>query len=275
MRAADPGIVLGLHRSRHDRGPLKAALDLGISRLDTAFNYLGFTSHTTLAEQAGDLLRHFTISTKVGFFPDRPGARHTLNPARLRAAVEQTVRDLRRPPDLVFLHNPERSTDGEPLADACAALDDAVRAGLAGAWGVSTWDPRPLLPQLDSTTPRPAVLMIRSGLLVPGPVLDAAEQLVHRWKPADVWGMSPFNASPHDPVWEAARPQVFLTNPPEGCTPLQAAFRAAYALPEVSTIAVGSDNETHLRELLGTLSWGVDYGVVDRYRRLLRARSPQ
>ncbi|MEV4253851.1 aldo/keto reductase [Spirillospora sp. NPDC049652] len=151
MRADDRGVVLGLHRSRHRRHTLEAALDLGVRRLDTAYNYLRFASHRALTEVAGDLLGEFEISTKVGLFPDG----HSLDPLRLRRAVEQSATELGRPPDLVFLHNPEQSLHGLPeplgrdvLAAAVNALTDSVQMGLFNRWGISSWNAEALMPYL-------------------------------------------------------------------------------------------------------------------------------
>lgn len=80
---ADPGIVLGLHRSRHRRDTLTGALDLGVTHLDTGFSYRAFTSHETLADVAADLLGRFTVSTKIGFFRTPDGVRHSLAPELL------------------------------------------------------------------------------------------------------------------------------------------------------------------------------------------------
>lgn len=92
MRAADRRIVLGLYRSRPTRELLEAALSVGVTALDTAYNYAHFGSHRILREVGEDLLERFEVSTKVGFFPDR----HDLAPARLRVAVEQSVKSFCR-----------------------------------------------------------------------------------------------------------------------------------------------------------------------------------
>lgn len=102
-----------------------------------------------LARVAGDLLGEFALSTKVGFFAngDPAGcAQHSLETARLREAIE---RDLGHTPDLVFLHNPERTLAGLPtsegrcqLAAVCNALAETVAAGLCRVWGIALWDPR-------------------------------------------------------------------------------------------------------------------------------------
>ncbi|MEV5592882.1 aldo/keto reductase [Streptomyces sp. NPDC052496] len=279
MRDPDPRIVLGLHRSRHERRLLTGALDLGVTALDTSTNYFGFRSHQVLAQTAGDLLPKFDISTKVGYFPGPGGAEHSLNPARLHAAVEQTARDLGREPDLVFLHNPEHSLhhaapdNRDVLAQACAALDEVTAKGLCGAWGVATWNPSPLLGLIDARAPRPSVLMIRAGLMVGSRTLDASDALTAAWGLDDgrVWGMSPFGGSTDAPVWERIDPRVFL-QPGSRLSRVEAAFRVAYRLPRVGTIAVGTDEPAHLGKLIGALNGEVDEQAIHQYRSLLRHR---
>lgn len=277
MRGADPRIVLGLHRSRHERRLLTAALDLGVTALDTSTNYLGFHSHRVLAQASGDLLPKFTLSTKVGYFP---GRKHCLNPVGLRASVEQAVSDLGREPDLVFLHNPEHSLrEAAPhgrgvLAQACAALDAASVEGLCAAWGVASWNPTPLLNLIDPTTPKPSVLMVRSGLLVGTGALDAAESLIKAWDLGDrtVWGMSPFGGSAGAPVWRRIDPRLFLRDGAR-FSRVQAAFRTAYHLPRVDYVAVGTDDRDHLGELVDVLACEVEERAIEEYRRLLHDRS--
>lgn len=218
-----------------------------------------------LRTQAGDLLPNFAISTKVGYFPGE----HSLDPARLRTGVEQAAKNLGREPDVVLLHNPEHSRpDAETLAQACAALVGAAQAGLCGGWGVSSWDPRPLV---DLDAPCPDVLMVRSGLLVGVDVLEAAEAIAARWRPSRVWGMSPFGGSTSEAVWGRFDPRIFLRDALPA-TRVQATFRSAYSLPRVDAVAVGTDNVEHLRELVEALSYQVDDQVVQEYWQLLQAR---
>ena len=195
MRTAERRVILGLYRARPTRHLLEAALDLGIAALDTAYNYQHFDGHRALAIAAGELLDRFEISTKVGFFPDG----HSLAPARLRAAVEQTVSELGRTPTTVLLHNPECSP--QAFQRACEALAGMRDAGLCQAWGLSSWSPRPLL-AFDPGA-EPDVLMVRAGLTVPAGDLDAAEQLAVRLQPTRLWGMAPFGGHAADPVWSA------------------------------------------------------------------------
>jgi aryl-alcohol dehydrogenase-like predicted oxidoreductase len=227
---------------------------------------------------AGDLLPRLSISTKVGFFPVGNGrAEHSLDPGRLLGAVEATNADLGRSPDLVLLHNPERSlvmgSGREELAAACNALRTATATGLCSAWGVSSWDPTALVNLVDRTTPRPDVVMVRAGLTVGAVALGASETLAAQWQPGTVWGMSPFGGDARDPVWDAFDPRAFLRGPGTEVTRLQAAFRVAYDLPTAGTVAVGADAPAHLRELLDALDLEVDASTVRRYRALLRGRN--
>ncbi|MFF5366520.1 aldo/keto reductase [Streptomyces sp. NPDC013187] len=280
MRGADPRVVLGLHRSRHERRLLTGALDLGVTALDTSSNYLGFRSHQVLARTAGDLLPRFTVSTKVGYFAGPDGAEHSLDPVRLRTAVEKAAEDLGREPDLVFLHNPEHSLreaaprNQDALVQACATLEAAVAKGLCAAWGVASWNPLPLLSVIDPTGPRPAVLMVRAGLMVGARTLDAADALTKVWglEDAKLWGMSPFGGSTSTRVWDKIDPRVFLRDGSR-LSRLQAAFRTAYHLPRVGCVAVGTDEPAHLSELVEALAGGVDERTVAEYRSLLRGGS--
>ncbi len=226
---------------------------------------------------AGDLLPRFTVSTKVGYFPGWERAEHSLDPVRLYETVEQAAQDLGREPDLVFLHNPEHSLHGpvdhgrDSLAQACAALDGATSKGLCGAWGVSSWDPSPLVGLVGPATPKPSVLMARAGLLVGIRTLDAVEALTVAWDldRRRTWGMSPFGGGTGDPLWDRIDPRVFLRGG-EGFSRVQAAFRASYCLPDVGTMAVGTDDPAHLGQLLDALDAEPDERTIHEYRALLR-----
>jgi aryl-alcohol dehydrogenase-like predicted oxidoreductase len=73
-------------------------------------------------------------------------------------------------------------------------------------------------------------------------------------------------------VWDRIDPRVFLR---DSCqlSFSQAAFRAAYHLPRVGSVAVGTDEPAHLGELVGALAGEVDERTVQEYRSLLRDRS--
>lgn len=284
MRRSGSGLVLGLHRSAHQRLILGHALDAGVRALDTAYNYRGFSSHRTLAAVAADLVGEFDVSTEVGFFPGSGGRpEHSLDPVRLRDAIDESATTLGHPPVVVFLHNPERALPGtdpagelDRLAAACAVLQEAVAAGVCRSWGWSTWDTRPLAAALSDTAdiPAPQVLMVRAGLLVTGDVLDAAEHLADLFGLAagTRWGMSPFGGEIARPVWDTVDPRGFLA-PHQKASVVQALLRVAFTLPAVGRIAVGTDNPAHLDALITATDLALEEPRVARYRALLRERA--
>lgn len=228
-----------------------------------------------MAETAADLLPRFTLSTKVGFFPSAGGAEHSLDPVRLRLAVERAATELGREPDTVFLHNPERSlaslspADGHALlGNACTALADAARDGLCRAWGVASWDTQSLGMVRVEDLPSPDVLMVRAGLLVGIDLLDATAVLRTAWQAGETWGMSPFGGG-CGKVWEDFDPRPFLRPPHEGLSRVQAAFRTAFHLPNASAMAVSTDDPGHLAQLVQALSAEVETATVSQYLRAL------
>ena len=263
MRSTERRVVLGLYRARPTRQLLETALDLGLTALDTAYNYQHFDSHRALAATAGELLDRFEISTKVGFFPDG----HSLEPARLRAAVEQAASELGRAPNTVLLHNPECSP--QAFERACEALASMRDAGLCQAWGLSSWNPRPLL----AVAPRaePDVLMVRAGLTVPAGDLDAAEQLAVRLQAKQLWGMAPFGGDTTNPVWSRVDTGQFL-KPGQDATRIEAAFATAFAIPQVTAVAVGTRGTRHLQQLRNAAELLTDPNTVARYRELITRR---
>lgn len=257
---------------------------MGVRRIDTSYNYLDYTAHQALAQRAGDLLGQFSISTKVGFFPAGAGrSEHSLNPARLRHAVEESVDHLGVAPTVVFLHNPEHTLTQlrpdqreEVLAAACTELAAAVAEGLCGAWGIASWNPRLLLTDnvQKARVPAPQVLMTRAGLTASAQGLEASETLAGQWglPRQRRWGMSPFAGHSADRMWDQVNARVFLDGEPR-CSNLAAAFRAAYELPKASRVAVGTNNTSHLRELVQAAQLPVNIDAITHYRTLLAAAS--
>jgi pyridoxine 4-dehydrogenase len=148
-----------LYRADPDRRLVERALELGVRGIDAACNYRGFRCHRMLATCAGDLLDRFVLSTKVGFFPAGGTATHSLDVGRLRVAVERSAAELGRAPDVVLLHNPERSLTALPRESASDRLDGACQlldemTGAAGAWrGASRRGPAPRWWASSGSTP--------------------------------------------------------------------------------------------------------------------------
>jgi aryl-alcohol dehydrogenase-like predicted oxidoreductase len=153
-------------------------------------------------------------------------------------------------------------------------LDTAVATGLCASWGIASWDPSPLPDLIDTTVPRPKVLMVRAGLLVGTRTLDAADTLAEACGLGEgrMWGMSPFGGNTDAPVWDRIDPRVFLQNSGQ-LSRVQAAFVAAYHIPRVSSVAVSTDAPNHLSELVGAMGGKVEERTVQEYRALLRDRS--
>ena len=82
------------------------------------------------------------------------------------------------------------------------------------------------------------------------------------------WGMSPFAGRGADPGWEAVNTRAFLA-PTVCCSPVQAAFAAAYAIPEVHWLAVGTDRPVHLDQLVAASRLPLSQAAIDGYRRRL------
>ncbi|WP_157902573.1 aldo/keto reductase [Frankia sp. KB5] len=255
--------------------------------IDTAFNYADFSSHAQLAATIPDLLPEFHLSTKVGFFPSSTGhSEHSLEPERIRRAVEMSADTLGRVPDVVFLHNPERSVTGagagrghDLFLEAARILDEAVQSGLCAAWGISTWDARPLVEvfggYLPESAPRPAHLMHRSGVLASPAIWEAADAFAGllRVDSGNRWGMSPFGGHTRQSFWDSLNLASLLSArpSPDIATP-QVAFRLAYELPPVTRVAVSLNRPSHLTQLVEAARLEVDQENIERYRVLLRHR---
>lgn len=233
--------------------------------LDTAINYQHFTAHQRLVDAAGDLLRRFDITTKIGFFADG----HDLSATRLRTAAEAICSDLGQAPDTLLLHNPERSPRW--FTSACRTMTRLRDEGLCRAWGLSTWDPTPLLGRIVPAPPD--VLMVRAGLMVPTGVLDAAEQLAEQIRPAEMRGMAPLGGHGDNPVWNQVDAAALFLAPGQQANRVQAAIAAAFAIPDVQAVAAGTGNPAHVAELAAAARLDVNPTAIEQYRTLIRQRA--
>jgi aryl-alcohol dehydrogenase-like predicted oxidoreductase len=125
---------MGLDFARSER-VIHAALDAGITLLDTADIYGRTQSETFLGRALAGRRDEVVLATKFGMPVDehRKGAR----PAYVRQAVEDSLRRLATDRiDLYQLHEPDPAT---PIADTLGALDDLVRAGKVREIGCSNF----------------------------------------------------------------------------------------------------------------------------------------
>ncbi|WNV86930.1 aldo/keto reductase [Umezawaea sp. Da 62-37] len=149
------------------RRMVDAALDAGITGIDTANGYAGGASEEILRDLLPSRRDSVVLATKAGIpHPDAEGA-PPLSPVALRACLLGSLRRLGVDHvDLFYLHQPDRAT---PLAETVAELGKLVAEGLIGAIGVSNfaaWQIAELNRECDAQgVPRPVAAQQLYNLL--------------------------------------------------------------------------------------------------------------
>jgi aryl-alcohol dehydrogenase-like predicted oxidoreductase len=116
---------------------LDAALDAGISHLDTANGYAGGESERMLARLLDGRRDRVTLATKAGMPHPDAGEHSPLSAAGLRASVEGCLSRLGTDHvDLFYLHQPDRAA---PLAETLGTIAELVAEGKIRALGVSNY----------------------------------------------------------------------------------------------------------------------------------------
>lgn len=116
---------------------LDAALDAGITGVDTANGYAGGESERILAELLPGRRDRVVLATKAGIPHPDQGEHAPLSAEGLRAALEGSLKRLGTDHvDLFYLHQPDRST---PLAETLATVAEFVQDGKVLALGVSNF----------------------------------------------------------------------------------------------------------------------------------------
>jgi aryl-alcohol dehydrogenase-like predicted oxidoreductase len=124
------------------RAVVDAALDAGITFLDTADNYGDGRSEEFLGRILEGRRDRVLLATKFGGMRPDLGREGGASPAYVREAVEASLRRLGTDRiDLYQLHVPDAGT---PIADTLEALDGVVRAGKVREIGCSNFDARQL-----------------------------------------------------------------------------------------------------------------------------------
>jgi aryl-alcohol dehydrogenase-like predicted oxidoreductase len=129
------------------RAVVDAALDAGITFLDTADNYGDTRSEEFLGRILHGRRDRVVLATKFGGMRPDLGSEGGASPAYVREAIEASLRRLQTDRiDLYQLHTPDGST---PIEETLGALDELVRAGKVREIGCSNFDAA-LLAQADS-----------------------------------------------------------------------------------------------------------------------------
>lgn len=146
---------------------LDAALDVGITGVDTANGYAGSESERILAELLPGRRDKVVLATKAGIPHPDQGEHAPLSADGLRAALDGSLKRLGTDHvDLFYLHQPDRAT---PLSETLATVAEFVKAGKVRALGVSNyaaWQIAELNRVADEVSaPRPVVAQQLHNLL--------------------------------------------------------------------------------------------------------------
>lgn len=146
---------------------LDAALDAGITHIDTANGYAGGESERMLAGLLATRRDQVTLATKAGMPNSDAGENSPLSPKGLRLSVEASLNRLKTDyVDLFYLHQPDRAT---PIADTLTTVAELVQEGKIRALGVSNfsaWQISELSHVADTVgAPRPIVAQQLYNLL--------------------------------------------------------------------------------------------------------------
>lgn len=116
---------------------LDAALDAGVTHIDTANGYAGGESERMLATLLATRRDRVTLATKAGMPHPDAGDNSPLSPKGLRRSVDASLVRLNTDyVDLFYLHQPDRAT---PIADTLTTVAELVSEGKIRALGVSNF----------------------------------------------------------------------------------------------------------------------------------------
>jgi aryl-alcohol dehydrogenase-like predicted oxidoreductase len=119
------------------RAMVDAALEAGLTSLDTANGYAATRTEEILGEVLAGRRDQVSLATKAGIYPGDAGGNPLLSRKGIRASLEASLRRLRTDHvDLFYLHQPDRTVAVDETAEALA---EVVSAGLARAVGVSNF----------------------------------------------------------------------------------------------------------------------------------------
>ena len=114
-----------------------AALEAGITHIDTANGYAGGESERMLAQLLAGRRDRVTLATKAGIPHPDAGDHSPLSAAGLRASVEGSLSRLGTDHiDLFYLHQPDRAA---PLSETLGTVAELVAEGKIGELGVSNY----------------------------------------------------------------------------------------------------------------------------------------
>lgn len=296
------GLLSGRTSPTRARRVVAAALDVGITRFDTARAYGdGETEHLLgaalrrrpdvevvtkaglgpLTRRAASAVRWHAVSPLLGLLP--AGATGRASPgdeeadhddgarfdeAAVRASIDASRRALRRERlDLVLLHEFDRGRDAPATADLMEGL---VAEGVISSWGVGTRRAA-LRRLLEDRVPLGGLVQTTGGPLLPdAPVPDGSSLSVHSVLGPGGSLLNAFLAwlaeSPHRTVWEAAVGPIAARR-----TAGAELLRIAVSDPRTSSVLVSSRDAVALERTVVAARDGADADRISLLAPLLAA----
>jgi voltage-dependent potassium channel beta subunit len=272
-----------------------AAFDAGVTLFDTADSYAGGAGERLMGSCLAGLPRErLILSTKTFFAVGDDASNRGLSRARIAAAVEQSLRNLRTDYlDLYFCHRPDPAT---PLDETVRAMSDLVRQGKVRHWGTSEWSATRIRKawQIAATAGRPGPeveqpeysLVARARFEIEiAPALRRHQMGAITWSPLASGLLTgkydrglPADSRLARTGWlrqqmltaanlAGTRGMTAIADS-LGCTRAQLAIAYAASHPAVSSVITGATSLEQLRENLGALSVTITPDVRARLERL-------
>lgn len=264
---------------------VREAVTAGIDLIDVAPGYGDGEAELVVGEAfAGLLPEGVRVSTKCGL--GSADARDV--PAILEKSLDDSLDRMRLSfADIFFLHNPiaatvepgDWATSSEVFAEAVRpALEDLVRRGRIGAWGITAVAQPDAIIRALGEQPVPAVAQCVTNLLdSPGDLVPDDHQprphdilVAARENGVGVMGIRAVQAGAltdqvdrdlppeHPTMVDFRRAEPFRTLAQEsGMSPALLAHRYALSMPGVDTVVLGVKDRTELRECVAAASAGV------------------
>ncbi|MDT0267527.1 aldo/keto reductase [Streptomyces sp. DSM 44915] len=138
---------------------LDAALEAGVTVVDTANGYAGGESERIVGRLLAGRRDQVVLATKAGIPHPDAGAHSPLSPAGLRASVDGSLARLNTDRvDLFYLHQPDRAARLEDTLATVAELADAGKIGALGVSNYAAWQIGDVIRVAEETgAPRPVV----------------------------------------------------------------------------------------------------------------------
>ncbi|PAU91072.1 aldo/keto reductase [Kocuria sp. WN036] len=146
---------------------LDAALEAGVTAVDTANGYAGGATETMLGDLLAGRREGVVLATKAGMPHPDAGAHSPLSERGLRLALEGSLRRLRTERvDLFYLHQPDRRASLDETMQTVAALVEEGRIGALGVSNFAAWQIAEVNAAADRNgAPRPVVAQQLYNLL--------------------------------------------------------------------------------------------------------------